>query len=188
MTLNRTMTSAITATLLALGLAACSDNGPSEAPTSSAPASTAGAAATGTDSSTDSSTDTSTDTSTDSGAAAAGGGWSVNVGGEEISLPGAEVYCTEAAGVMSIAIVSTSSTSEGFAIQLSTGDAPEVQAVGLIDSAGNALAYSAGSPMGSASATKDGNTYEVTGEGIVTDINNPTSMDTKPFDVTVTCG
>ena len=180
MTLNRTMTSAITATLLALGLAACSDNGPGEAPVSSAPASTAGSAAPATYSGADS--------GTDSGADAAGGGWSVKVGGEEISLPSAEVYCTEAAGVMSIAIVSTDSTSEGFAIQLSTGDAPEVQAVGLIDSAGNALAYAAGSPMGSASATKDGNTYEVSGEGIVTDLNNPASMDTKPVDVTVTCG
>lgn len=100
----------------------------------------------------------------------------------------ATVVCQEAAGTMNIAIGSTSAASQqGFAIVLTAGDSPTVQAVALVDAADNALAYTEGIPQGSASATKNGNDYQVSSEGVVTDLNNPTSVQTKPFEVKVSC-
>ncbi|MDO5677669.1 MAG: lipoprotein LpqH [Propionibacteriaceae bacterium] len=127
-----------------------------------------------------------TEAAANEGGAAAGGSAKITVDGQEITISDAVIVCQPANGNMNIAIGSQSAQ-EGLSIVLTEGDAPTVKAVGLVDADKNAVAYAEGSGMGSASATKDGNTYTVTGEGIVTDLNNPTSIATKPFEATVEC-
>ncbi len=52
---------------------------------------------------------------------------------------------------------------------------------------GVTLAYTAGIPGGSASATKDGNNYTITGTATGIDMASPTAPVTKPFEVDVVC-
>lgn len=121
----------------------------------------------------------------DAGSATMGGSYEATVDGKAIEVDDPTIVCQEAAGMMNLAV---GSGNAGLSAQLTVGDAPTVKAVGMMDGDGNAVAYAEGSPMGSAQVTKDGDTYTVTGEGIVTDINNPMSMETKPFELKITCG
>ena len=50
-----------------------------------------------------------------------------------------------------------------------------------------ALGYQEGAPGGSASATKDGKTYTITGTATGVDMANPMQPMTKPFEISVTC-
>lgn len=128
------------------------------------------------------------DTSADDTGSTGDAKWSVEVDGAAIEIEDATVVCQEAAGTINIAIASTSAPDKALGVQLVAGDTPTVQGVGLLDKEGNALAYAEGAGQGSAEVTKNGNVYEITGEGLVTDMSNPTSMQTKPFSVTVDCG
>lgn len=189
--MNRTtitkLTSLVTAGLLGFGLTACSGGGmaaeneePATAPTSEEATDTGAA-----DTDTTETDTTETDTEESTGA---GEKWSVTVGGQQITMNDAEVICQESGGMMNIVIGSTSGDQEGFAVQLTTGDEPTVKAVALVDAEGNTLAYVEETGMGSATASKDGDVYEVTGEGVVTNLDDPTSMETEPFEVMVDCG
>ncbi|MGJ3508386.1 lipoprotein LpqH [Enemella sp. A6] len=184
--MNRTtitkLTSLVTAGLLGFGLTACSGGGMAA---DDAPAPTA--AQDEVTDNTEQSDNTEQNEPTEETATDEGAAWSVKVDGQAISIDGAEVVCQDAGGMMNIAIASPNDPDQAFAVQLTSGDEPTVKAVGLLDKEGNALAYAEGSGVGKASATKDGNTYEVTGEGMVTDVNNPSSMETKPFEVKVDC-
>jgi lipoprotein LpqH len=42
-------------------------------------------------------------------------------------------------------------------------------------------------PGGEASATKDGNTYKISGKATGVDLSNPLQPLTKPFEIAVTC-
>lgn len=70
---------------------------------------------------------------------------------------------------------------------LASADDPTVTAVGVTDADGNSLAYAEGTGQGSAEATVDGNTYTISGEGLSTNIADATSVETLPFELTVTC-
>lgn len=127
------------------------------------------------------------DKAADSGSTG-GAKWSVEVDGAAIEIADATVVCQEAAGTINIAIASTKEPDKMLGAQVTAGDSPTVQGVGLLDKDGNALAYAEGAGQGKAEAKKNGNVYEITGEGLVTDLTNPTAMETKPFSVTVDCG
>ena len=57
--------------------------------------------------------------------------------------------------------------------------------LGNID--GVSLGFTPGVPGGSAEATKDGNTYKITGTATGVDMANPLQPATKPFEIVVTC-
>lgn len=172
MKLTRTATALAIALLSATALSACAPAANDAAPADSTAAGTA------------TTQDADSNTSND---AASGDGWSIAVDGTDIALDDATVTCQDLDGTLAIAITSPSAADQAIGITLQLGDPITVQAVGLVDADGNALAYADGAGMGSASATAEGDTYTITGEGVVTDLNNPTSIDTKPFEVTVTC-
>jgi len=66
-------------------------------------------------------------------------------------------------------------------------DASTVKSVGLGNINGVALGFQEGAPGGSASATKDGNDYKITGTATGVDMANPMQPMTKPFEIAVTC-
>jgi len=134
-------------------------------------------------------TDSSEDPSSDpTDSVSFGGEWSVTVDGAPIEFPNPIVGCTNTAETQAIVVVSSdTSTLEGVSIYLSQDDQPTVQAVSLVQADGTALAYAEDQPFGSATVTKDGNTYTVTGEALLVDASNMNSLDTKPFEVVVTC-
>ncbi|PMC71500.1 hypothetical protein FNY97_03930 [Corynebacterium hiratae] len=143
------------------------------------------------DSSTDSDANAESNDSEDESAnadaktASIGGSYEATVDGQAIVVEDETIVCQEAAGTMNLAV---GSGTAGISAMLSTDDNPTVKGVGMMDADGNTLAYAEGSPMGSATATKEGDSYTVSGEGIVTDPQNPTSMETKPFELKITCG
>ena len=59
--------------------------------------------------------------------------------------------------------------------------------VGLGNVNGVALGFQEGAPGGSATATKDGKTYTVTGTATGVDMANPMQPVTKPFEIAVSC-
>jgi lipoprotein LpqH len=75
----------------------------------------------------------------------------------------------------------------GIGATLTSGDSPEVQAVGMGSSNGIALAYTKGGVGGEAKATKDGSKYDISGKVTGIDIKNPMAPVTKPFEIKVTC-
>lgn len=189
----KTMTTAFTAGFLALGLAACGGaeetapaaNSPAEA---NAPAESA-AEAPAAESAAPADAAGAEEAAAPAEAPATGGAWSASAGGNPVDIPGADVLCQEAGGYFSIVIAApTTAADQAISVQLSTGDNPTVQAVGMVNADGQLLAYAEGVPFGSASVTTDGSTYEVTGEALLTDPDNPTSMETQPFEITATCG
>jgi lipoprotein LpqH len=75
----------------------------------------------------------------------------------------------------------------GIAAVLSA-DGSTVQSVGLGNVNGVTLGYTQGVPGGaSATATKDGNTYKISGTATGVDMANPMQPVTKPFEIEVTC-
>ncbi|CAJ1578796.1 lipoprotein LpqH [[Mycobacterium] wendilense] len=75
----------------------------------------------------------------------------------------------------------------GIGAVVSEGDEPVVRSVGLGSVDGVALGYAEGAPGGEATASKDGNTYTITGTASGADLANPMEMVTKPFEIKVTC-
>ncbi|RWA15729.1 hypothetical protein MBRU_09260 [Mycolicibacterium brumae DSM 44177] len=91
--------------------------------------------------------------------------------------------CTVAGGNMNIAVGEGSSA---VAVVLAE-DASTVTSVGLGNIDGVSLAVGPANTGGEAAATKDGQTYEVTGTATGVDVANPTQMVSKQFDLKVTC-
>ncbi|MCX2932034.1 lipoprotein LpqH [Mycobacterium sp. CVI_P3] len=138
--------------------------------------------------STTSATTTSAEASTTSAAAspsatAGAGSAKVTIDGQPQDVKG-QVVCANAGGNMNIAI---GEAMTGIAAVLAE-DASSVQSVGLGNVNGVTLGYTAGVPGGAeATATKDGNTYKITGTATGVDMANPMQPVTKPFEIEVTC-
>jgi len=116
--------------------------------------------------------------------AAAGAGTArVSIDGQPKDVTG-QIACTTAMGNLNIAI---GDTATGIAVVMSP-DASKVSSVGLGNVNGVVLGFQDGaSGDTSASATKDGNTYKVTGKATGVDMANPMQPMTKPFEIEVTC-
>lgn len=113
--------------------------------------------------------------------AAAGGPAKLTVGGTPANVTGS-VVCATDNGKFSIAV---GDMGTGFIVGLEQ-DASVVHNIGLpIMDDGLVLAFTEGAPGNDAKATKDGNTYKVT--GTVTGTDNANTQVSKPFDIEVTC-
>lgn len=115
-------------------------------------------------------------------ASAGAGTAKVTIDGQPKDVQG-QVVCTTAMGNLSIAI---GDAAGGLAVMMAP-DASKVNSVGLGNVNGMALGFQDGAPGGSATATKDGNNYKITGTATGVDMANPMQPMTKPFDIEVTC-
>ena len=93
-----------------------------------------------------------------------------------------QVVCSTVNGLTTIAI---GGAATGISAVL-TGD-NTVKSVGLGNVNGVTLAYASGSSQGNASATKNGNSYKITGTATGVDTANPMQPVSKPFEIDVTC-
>jgi ipoprotein LpqH len=107
----------------------------------------------------------------------------VSIDGQDQAVEGT-VVCTAMGGNVQIAI---GNATTGIGAQLSEGDSPTVHQVGLGNVNGVALGFAEGAPGGEATATKDGNTYKISGTATGVDLANPMQPVTKPFELEVTC-
>jgi ipoprotein LpqH len=156
------------AAIVVAGLSGCGSDekkAESESPATSAEATTGGSAPTA---------------STDTGASA-----KVTIDGKEQTIQGAAT-CATTGGTVNIALGSTG-TASGIVVMLGEGEPPAVQSVALGNIDGVNLGFIPGVPGGSAEATKDGNTYKVTGTATGMDMANPLQPTTKPFEIEVAC-
>lgn len=115
--------------------------------------------------------------------------WSVSVDGKPVEIADAAVVCAEQGGKMNIAIGSQdTAAATGVSAVLDAGSLA-VEAVGLGSTeSGEALAYAPGLPGNEATATKDGNTYQITGKLTAADMNNPMAGPSeKSFEMKVAC-
>lgn len=113
----------------------------------------------------------------------AAGEATVSIDGQDQNVEGT-VVCTAMGDNIQIAI---GNATQGIGAQVSGGDSPTVRQVGLGNVNGVALGFTEGAPGGEASATKDGNTYKITGTATGVDMANPMEPMTKPFEIAVTC-
>ncbi|MCV7176706.1 lipoprotein LpqH [Mycolicibacterium sphagni] len=158
------------AAIVVAGLAGCSksNNNSTASSTSTAQATTSASAST-----------SAAAPSATSGAGSA----KVTIDGQPQNIQG-QVVCATAGGNLNIAI---GEAMTGIAAVLSA-DASTVQSVGLGNVNGVTLGYTAGVPGGAnATATKDGNTYKISGTATGVDMANPMQPVTKPFEIQVTC-
>lgn len=120
---------------------------------------------------------------TGSMSAAVGAGTAmVSIDGDAQEIDGT-VICSINAGSVNIAIGQVAS---GVTVGLAE-DASKVTSVALGNINGVALGFQDGVPGGTASATKDGKTYTVSGTATGIDMANPMQPFTKPFEIEVTC-
>ena len=115
-------------------------------------------------------------------ASAGAGTATVTIDGQPKDVKG-QIACTTAGGNLDIAV---GDASTGIAVVMSP-DASKVTSVGLGNVNGAVLGFQDGAPGGSATATKDGNTYKITGTATGVDMANPMQPMTKPFEIEVTC-
>ena len=106
----------------------------------------------------------------------------VTIDGVRQNITG-NVVCTNAVGNFNIAIGQQIS---GVAVVL-TPDATTVHSVILGNVNGVILGYQQGISGGQATASKDGNTYTISGTATGVTAALPPAMVTKPFEVRVTC-
>jgi lipoprotein LpqH len=106
----------------------------------------------------------------------------VTIDGKDQNVQGTTV-CTKAAGNVTIAV---GGNSTGISVVLTDANPPDVKAVQLGNVNGVTLQYAQGG-QGNASATKDGNTYKVTGSATGVDMANPMQPVNKPFEIDVNC-
>lgn len=159
--MKRQLTVAVAgAAILAAGISGCSSNNKSATGSSS---SSSGSSA-----------------SVNSGAS---GGTKVSIDGKDQNVTGS-VVCTNAGGTVNIAI---GGAATGIAAVLSDGSPPQVKSVGLGNVNGVTLGYTSGTGQGNASASKDGNTYKISGTATGVDMANPMQPINKPFEINVTC-
>ena len=111
------------------------------------------------------------------------GAATVSIDGQDQNVEGT-VVCTAMGDNVQIAI---GNATQGIGAQVSEGDKPTVHQVGLGNVNGVALGFQEGAPGGEATATKDGNTYTITGKATGVDMANPMQPMTKPFEIKVTC-
>jgi lipoprotein LpqH len=108
----------------------------------------------------------------------------VTIDGKDQNVTG-QVVCTTMGGNTTIAI---GGAATGISAVLTSDNPPKVQSVGLGNVNGVTLAYAAAAPgQGNASATKDGNSYKITGNATGVDMANPMTPVKKPFEIDVTC-
>jgi lipoprotein LpqH len=115
-------------------------------------------------------------------AAPSGGGTKVTIDGKDQNVSGTTV-CTAMGGNMNIAI---GDAATGIAAVVSE-DASKVTSVGLGNVNGVTLAYAAAAGQGEAKASKDGNTWTITGTATGIDMANPMQPVNKPFELVVVC-
>ena len=118
-------------------------------------------------------------------AATGGGGTAptVTIGGNNQNV-GGNVVCTTAGGTVNIAV---GGAATGIGAVLTDANPPEVKSVGLGNVNGVTLAYTAGTGQGKALATRNGNSYKITGTATGVDMANPTQAVNKDFEIDVTC-
>ena len=115
--------------------------------------------------------------------ASAGAGTArVTIDGEPMDVQG-QVACASNGGTFTIGV---GDAATGIGIVMAE-DASKVTSVGLGNVNGVALGFQEGAPGGSATATKDGKTYTVTGTATGVDMANPMQPVTKPFEIAVSC-
>ncbi len=122
---------------------------------------------------------TTSETTAQSGAGAA----TVTIDGKAQDVSGT-ISCVNAVDNVNIAI---GEGTTGIAAMVSQGDDPQVRRVGLGNVDGAILGYESGVGEGNAEATKDGNTYTITGTATGIDTSNPLQIVSKPFEIKVTC-
>ena len=115
-------------------------------------------------------------------AAPSGGGTKVTIDGQDQNVAGT-VVCSAMGGNMNIAI---GDATAGIAAVVSE-DGANVQSVGLGNVNGVTLGYQTGTGQGDAKATKDGNTWKISGTATGIDMANPMQPVNKPFEIQVTC-
>ncbi len=162
------------AAIVVAGLSGCGSDekkAESESPATSAEATTGGEATTGAGT---------PQVGTDTTSAA-----KVTIDGKDVAIEGAAT-CATTGGTTNIAFGSTGAAA-GIVVVLGQGDPPPVQSVALGNIDGVSLGFTPGVPGGSAEATKDGNTYKITGTATGVDMANPLQPATKPFEIVVPC-
>ncbi len=122
-------------------------------------------------------------TSTGSGGVGIASGAKVFIDGKDQNVSGSAVCLSSGSSIT----ISIGGAGTGVAAMLTNSDPPEAKSVGLGNVNGVTLSYSPGISGGNASATKDGNSYKITGTAIGVDLANPTQTVTKPFEIDVTC-
>jgi ipoprotein LpqH len=115
-------------------------------------------------------------------ASAGAGTAKVTIDGEPMDVQG-QVACASNGGTFTIGV---GDAATGIGIVMAE-DASTVTSVGLGNVNGVALGFQEGAPGGSATATKDGKTYTVTGTATGVDMANPMQPVTKPFEIAVSC-
>ncbi|MGI9164179.1 MAG: lipoprotein LpqH [Mycobacterium sp.] len=133
-------------------------------------------------SSKDSSVGTTTSASAQASASAGSGTATVTIDGNPREMTG-QVVCTTAGGNLTIAL---GQQTTGIAVVMAE-DASKVTSVGLGNVDGVVLGFQDMTPGGSASATRDGKRYTISGTASGVDMANPMQPITKPFEIAVTC-
>jgi lipoprotein LpqH len=105
----------------------------------------------------------------------------VTIDGKNQNVSG-QTVCTTMSGLTTIAV---GGAATGISAVLTSDNT--VKSVGLGNVNGVTLAYAQGSGQGNASATKNGNSYKITGTATGADMANPTAPVSKPFEIDVTC-
>jgi ipoprotein LpqH len=110
----------------------------------------------------------------------------VLVDGQDQNVKG-QVACASTAGTVNIAIGgSTAGAPTGIGAVLTDANPPVVKSVALGNV--NGVSLGVGGTSGSANATKDGNSYKITGTASGADMSNPMAGPvSKPFEIDVTC-
>jgi ipoprotein LpqH len=121
-------------------------------------------------------------------AAASASNTKVLIDGQDQNVKG-QVACATTAGSVNIAIggpTGGAGAGTGIGAVLTDANPPAVTSVALGNV--NGVALGVGGTTGSAKATKDGNTYKITGTASGADLSNPMAGPvTKPFEIDVTC-
>lgn len=165
---RKTLTFAIAA-LTALSLAACGDKESSDS-------------ASGSESAASGSADSMSAEGTSTG-----GSYTASIDGEALTLADEAVVCASSGGAMNIAVGPSNPGADAEGIAAVVADDGTVTAVTMGAPGGRALVFAPEAGQGEATATIDGKTYEITGQGMVTDMSNPGMPETKPFELKVTC-
>jgi len=128
-------------------------------------------------------------------AATAPGSSTLSVDGKSVSGT-FTTTCVNQSGLLALALTDTGNPTYGnLAVSATVSGGNSVQAVGITGSKGGssslpyAIGFGKGLPGGSASVTKSGNTFHVTGEGVGTpDPSNPMAqVKSSKFDITFAC-
>lgn len=107
----------------------------------------------------------------------------VTIDGKDQTVQGT-VACTSGAGTEKIAI---GAAQTGIGVVLTDASPPVVKSVGLGNVNGVTLGYTPGTGQGTASATKDGSKYKISGTATGVDMANPMQPVNKSFEIDVTC-